>query len=267
MSTDVTPTTGTADASASPTAPDFSRFETMLSGLESEVKESKAESKASKEQLEAIRKVFSNETAPPPEEIELQEFMADFEAARKRGIEMPITEKLAKKLADNKKSQSSELAELKEKIKKLEAAAGAISDPGYQSETAALYKMSDILVDTLKGMYGAVDTHIENAVAQKIRNEIDRIKKEAPDNWNEIRKSERLQKAMVNHFVKQVIPVKARELMDKEVAENTPIDMNALGKAFKEAKEMKDPEQRSKAIRYVRQQYWAHKFSSPGKRA
>lgn len=274
MTTEVTPDGGAPAATESnvqsPAAVDFTKYDTILSGLDSSVKEAREDAKASKEQIEMLRQAFAPQAAPSDDQMddsELAHFMQEFTRAEQEGRPMPITAKLAAKLIETRKNNRSELQLLKEKIQKLEATSKVISEPEYQTEVAALYKISDIMVDTLKGIYGHLDPHLEHSVSSKIREEINRLKKEAPQNWEEIRKSDRLKKAMVEHFVDKVIPPKAKELMSKEQAKNRPTTEKDLVKALEEANKIQDPKEREKQRRFVRARIWEYKISRVGKRA
>ena len=98
--------------------------------------------------------------------------------------------------------------------------------------------------------------------SQKIINEVQRIQRERPDIWQQIRKNPEYQKRLVMHHVEQIIPPKARELLRNEKIQNTPMSNQDLWQAFREAGEKyKDnPTMRQKIQTSIRQEIISRKF-------
>jgi hypothetical protein len=104
------------------------------------------------------------------------------------------------------------------------------------------------LTQALATIYGPQhDTRPQfNAISQQLIAEISDLQKNEPDTWERIRRDPSAQRKLVNYFVEQSIPPKARQLLHEDHVRRTPLTGDELLGAFRETKELlkKDPQNR-----------------------
>jgi hypothetical protein len=119
-------------------------------------------------------------------------------------------------------------------------------NPARQIDVQAYSNIDGHLMSALKTVYGAdfnIMPHF-NAIGGQIVDEIKQIQREEPETWDRIRRDPTYQRKMVNYFVEQSIPPKARQLLQEEQIRQTPLTGQDLHAAWRETKELlsKDPQ-------------------------
>src|SRR5690606_7664562 len=134
-------------------------------------------------------------------------------------------------------------AQYEQKIAEMERKLESVMNPDRNLDNQAGLAMEGFLQSAMSTIYGEDERSAPirqaqfDATAKVIVGEINRLKRADPDSWNRIRREPRAQQAMVSHFVKQVIPPKARELMELDHIRGTEMTEQELWSAWQDAKE------------------------------
>lgn len=225
--------------------------------------------------LDKIRKVFVPDDQPAPDPIaqDIARHEAGIDQALQTAIEherigRPIpetikaqieTHQLAIQMLNEKRERDRTIDELKKKV-------GHLSDSGNVIDTIAFSQLDNHIMNAMQTIYGSDDKYglQKNAqyqtVALMVGDEIKRLKKEDPATWDMIRRQPEKQRHMVNWFVEQNMPPKARLILEQEHLRNTPMTHDELYQAHTEAKKIEDPAERSRIQAKIRAEMWSGKW-------
>jgi hypothetical protein len=170
---------------------------------------------------------------------------------------MPLTVEIATQLHQTQRQLQAALA----KIEAQEAKQQRLSDPVISQENQAFSRMDTHLLNRVEEFYGEENPFIADAVSQLVADEIRDLKKHEPDTWKKVMRSEALQKKLVDHFVKEVVPPNARKLLHEVNEAVTPIGHSDLAEAWEEAQQIEDPRTRSEVMTLLRQKMLEVNFS------
>jgi GTP1/Obg family GTP-binding protein len=132
--------------------------------------------------------------------------------------------------------------------------------------------MDDAITTTLEGIYGEVPSAFHNAVSSEVETILRTLQAEAPEKWEQIRRSETYQKRLVAHCAQKLVPPKAREIvMDKHEKER-PTTYADIMQARSEIRQLKQamsqghdvgytPKQLESFERQVREQEWEMRYN------
>lgn len=180
----------------------------------------------------------------------LKMFREAAEDDRKNGGKgLPLTTRLAEENIQLRKM----LREIKTDLGTLKETQKATSSPEYKYDQDAFSKIDMEVQEGISKIYGEIDQHLYEAVTKDINKEIQRLKKDSPQTWEEIRRNPADIRKMSMYFVEKKIPPRAREMLREEQERATPMTLGELKKAFKEADAIKDPRSRAEVRTNIRQ--------------
>jgi hypothetical protein len=243
---------------AEPTAAEYMA---ALQHLDGEVKGLKSErdstSKAvrdNQETMDRIRRAVSGEQETAEEVDPDSEFLNLFldEALKDQkagGQGLPLTTKLAMEAAAHKK----EIRELKAMVQKLASGQQQQNDPEVLYDREAYGRMDLQIQGALKNIYGEINPRLFQAITAEVGGEIQRLKREKPQIWQEIRRNPDHMQRMSLHFVEKFVPPKARQMMLEDKERNTPMTRSELNQAMREADQIQDQGTRAKIKESIRQ--------------
>lgn len=235
--------------------------------LSQELAALKNEAGKTKDTVDKIRSVFAPEDGGEVDPIDarINELNAEIDDVLGKAIEaerigkpIPMTTRTA---ISNLKFQIEMLEKGKEKdkvISELQSQLKQLANPGTAVDQQAYSNIDSQLHSALETIYGPGQEYVEtkaaqfHAVASQIGEEIKALKRDDPATWERIRRDQSAQKKLVNYFVKQNMPPKARQLMEEDQIRRTPMSHDELLNAFREAKQLaaQDP-QNAQAQHYV----------------
>lgn len=269
MSDQVTASGSVSAESAQPASetPDLNTFMDEIrggfEGMSREVQTARSEAQDAKDRISKIHSAFAEKDSSEPEIDEVDSYADEVLAAHLEGMKngqkgIPLTAKTAMLL----QKTNAQLKEAMKIINDLKGRTDTLSDPNMEFDRRAYANLDMELQNTIEKVYGKADAQIVGMASQKIINEVQRIQRERPDIWQQIRKNPEYQKRLVMHHVEQIIPPKARELLRNEKIQNTPMSNQDLWQAFREAGEKyKDnPTMRQKIQTSIRQEIISRKF-------
>jgi len=228
------------------------------SRLSQDLENVKGEAGKSNAELARIKSAILNESTeaedPVAQEIasleaEMDQYLQAGIDAERRNQPIPLTVSNAVRslkhqiaYAQDRSKNQAELLALREQVKQL-------SNPRNVIDQTAYNNMDSHIQSAIQTIFGTDDESADvrsaqfDAVSRQVINEIKNVQKTDPDLWDRIRRDQKAQRNMVNHFVQKSIPPRARQIMDNERIRTTPLTTNELMNAFREAKELalKDP--------------------------
>ena len=241
---------------SSPAASDYlNELKGKVEGLESERVELKGAVEKSNKTLTRLQAALRDEEDSEESDDEkddrlLKMFREAAEDDKKQGGKgLPLTTKLAEENIQLRKM----LRELKTDIGTLKETQKATSSPEFKYDQDAFSKIDMEVQEGISKIYGEIDQHLYEAVSKDINKEIQRLKKDHPQTWEQIRRNPEYIKRMSMHFVEKKIPPRAREMLREEQEKSTPMTLGELKKAFKEADAIKDPRSRAEVRTNIRQ--------------
>jgi len=226
---------------------------------------------------EGLKNLISPEdkTTKDPDQVEiaeleasLEELIEDFEEAKKRGQNMPITQKVARKALESAiRAKKSEMA-LKKKFLDVEGKVDRMNDADHKADQKTYDALNGFMVNAMDQLYGpgfetqAQKDSMSKGVSDQINTEIARLKAEDPQAWRRIRSSADLQQRMITYYVERNIPPKARQIIEERKLQETPFTEGQLIAALREAKaKIKDPKEREKMITKIRRDLLELKYA------
>jgi vacuolar-type H+-ATPase subunit E/Vma4 len=148
---------------------------------------------------------------------------------------MPLTGKIATVLAQNQK----EVLELQRLVREQSETIKKLQNPTSAANQRAFAAMDDSITTTLEGMYGEVPVAFHDAVSQEIEGVIKTLMREAPEKWEQIRRSEVFQKRLVAHCAQKLVPPKARQVMLEKHEAERPTTGQDFDQAIRELDQLK----------------------------
>ena len=186
---------------------------------------------------ERIRRAASGEGEPRPVEVDPYERLVDkyLDAALKNkeqgGQGMPLTTELAielSKLGKQSTAQNKLIMELKAQLEQQQ-------NPVYQGDRAAYNALDHHLQTAVEGVFGSADPEMFQAAAAKTVEFVKKLQAEKPAEWDKIRRNPDYLKRIAEYHVELTIPPKVRERMNQERVQNTPLSVDDLKQAMREA--------------------------------
>jgi hypothetical protein len=193
-------------------------------------------------------------------QAQIDEYIAAAIEAERRGKPIPLTINSAIKSAQAQIARIEQIKTMKGQIAALTGKVDKATDPSHSINAQAYSNFDSFAINALQQVYGTDPGMADvrdaqfGAVSKLIIGEIKAIQKEAPDMWDRIRRNPEDQKRLVTHYVKQVVPPRARELMEQDTIRKTPITLPDLKTAWDQAKEIDDPQARAEIQAKLRPQ-------------
>lgn len=246
------------------------QFEAPLTESRREVADLRDGHKRTNQVLENIRRAVAGDEKPADADPadakiahyqqQIDQYIAAAVQAERQGRPIPLTVNAAIESLQGLIAQTEENKLLRQRLGKMEGQVARVSDPGHSIDMQAYSSIDSQVQNALNTIYGKGDEYSDvkssqfQAITGMIIKEVRDLKENEPDVWERIRRNSSDQKALVNHFVKAVIPPRARQLMEEEDIRTTPLTLGDLKQAWEEAKDIKDPTARSEIQSRLRPQ-------------
>lgn len=230
-------------------------FGSLLSRQQAELLKSGDTIKSLKDDLgqtksitERLRKVFVEDEAPDPYKQKHASFEAlaaelDREALedQKRGGKgLPLTTKIGKELSDFARSTLAQNQKLEQEIAEIKKRQEMQSNPAVQSMQRITTVADNMTDEALEVMYpGEESSQVRELMSENVRGMINKEIREMVTNkeFDNLKKlnNPKAVRSMVNHFMAQILPPKARQILDNERLQNQAPNPKDLMAAFREA--------------------------------
>lgn len=223
------------------------------------------EARSANERLSKVAKLLSGEGEDGDEDGEGGEegegwydsVISELIAAKAKGIEMPLTGRLAAELQRTQSETKTLRAELNKALKALQQ----VSDPNRAQDQAAYAQMDSFLVQEAQKVWGdEVSPHQIRGIASQITEFLQQVQKESKEKWAQIRHNPRSQQRIVQHFINASIPPQHRNLMQEVRESQQPLTRQDIMEAIEEAKAIKDPNTRAKVMEVARRRLLEQSF-------
>jgi hypothetical protein len=192
-------------------------------------------------------------------EKQLDHYLQAAVDAERNGRPIPLTVNLAVHQFQSQIAAAKENQKLQKELRDLRAKADRATDPNAQIDTTAYSHMDTFVQNSLETIFGpegqndAQKTAQFKAITSQLADEIRDLKKEQPQTWDRIRRDPGKLKKMVNHFVEQNMPPKARQIIEQERLQREPMSVRELQTAFAQAASIEDPRERANVRAQIRQ--------------
>jgi len=237
-----------------------------------EARQAREEARQTREQLGRMREAFSPQAAPQQNPLGWYDETLDalFEA-EKQGKSMPLTGRLATVLAENQKDTLALRQQLAEQARVIEQ----LKNPTSAANQRAFAHIDDSITTTLEGMYGDVPEAFHDAVASEISSILKTLMAEAPEKWEQVRRSDTLQNRLVAYCAQKLVPPAARQHMLEKHETERPTTMSDFANAARQLDALKQaaaqghgpytPQQLGKMETELRQKAWEFKINGERK--
>jgi hypothetical protein len=258
--------------------PDFNAMIEALQNTQSEAREwgqkyseLEGKHKETSQTLDKIKQVFAPDDRVNPAEQRIAQYEAQLDHymqaaidAERRGQPIPLTTNLAIQLFQGKIEQEREREQLFGELAQLKRTLQAVNNPDNQVDNITYQNIDTNVLQAMDVLYGKQPSDVKSyqfqAVTKAIGAEIRDLKQNDPELWAEIRRDPKRQQRMVQHFVKQTIPPKAREILMEDQIRREPMTTEELYSAFREADAITDPKERQRIKTAIRQEIVGRRF-------
>lgn len=190
--------------------------------------------------------------------------------AERAGKPMPLTANLAAQLFQWQIEQTEKEGQTAATLADLQAKLEAATNPNFQIDQRAYSVMDSQIMNAMSTIYGSGPEYQGQraaqfkAVAAQVGTELKDLQKTDPGTWDEIRRDDRKIQRMVNYFVEQNLPPRARQILAQQQMENEPQTMEGLLGAFREAQTAykDDPRQLARVTPQIRAEILAEMMAS-----
>lgn len=223
--------------------------------------------------LEQLRQVFAPDEGNSQSdtdkkvagfEAQLDHYMQAAIEAERRGQPIPLTTNLAIQLFQGKIEQARERENFIVELERLKRSQQRLDNPDVQIDNLTYQNLDTSVLQAMDTLYGKEPSDVKSyqfqAITKAIGTEIKDLKRTDPDLWAEIRRDPNRQARMVQHFVKQTIPPKARAILQEDQIRREPMGTDELYAAFREADVIEDPKERQRIKTAIRQEIIGRQF-------
>lgn len=185
--------------------------------------------------------------------------------SERAGRPMPLTANLAADLYEYQIEQTEKEARLMTELTEMKQKLDQATNPNTMIDVQAFTTMDSQLQQAIGVVFGQGEEYAPQrqaqfrAVSQQIVSEIKDLQKAEPQTWDEIRRSPQKLQRMVNYFVEQNLPPRARQILQQEQIMREPQSIDNMLQAFREAHEAyrDDPRQLQRVVPEIRAQILA----------
>lgn len=223
------------------------------------------EFRQTKETLDRVRQAFVPEEqskAPDPIadlEEQMDYYLEQAMEAKARGGGIPLTTNLALKFfqsqIENHKTQQQllqEIAALKAQTEKANSPDRTVNDHAYAQMEGQIQNALDSLYGDDQGSLGTKRT-VYQGVVQLLQADLTELQQKAPHKWDMLRRNPQELAKIVQSAVQRIVPPRAMQIIQQEQLQNTPMKEGELWAAFREADNIKDPNERRRIKTQIRQ--------------
>lgn len=185
--------------------------------------------------------------------------------AEKQGRSIPMTTKIGVELAETQAEMQLLKQALAQARKENEETRRNL-DPAAQANTAMFMAMDDALTSQIEKVYGEMDVGIYEAGVKKLSEVLNYVRREEPDNWENIRRNRGVQQQIVQNVVLSMIPADAQVALNQKFMDSEPINLQTFDSAAEELEEyIQDPRLKQVFADEMRIQYKELKYNGPYK--
>ncbi len=218
-----------------------------------------------REVLDRVQKAFVPEeqsSAPDPVadlEEQMDYYLEQAMEAKARGQAIPLTTNLALRFFQSQIENHKTQQALMEQIKELKGGVNQANDPERSVNDFAYANMENFIQNSLDSLYGAgpeqtgVKRNVYQGVVNTLQADLKELQAKAPQIWDQVRRNPAKLQQIVQRAVQQIVPPRAMQMIQEENLQNTPMGEGELWAAFREADQIKDPGERMKIKRQIRQ--------------
>lgn len=222
----------------------------------------------SQETLDRMRKALTGEEAQPLEPHQqrikhweglMDEYVDQAIQLEKKGQSIPLTTKLALESFQSNIKFENEIAELKKIVAELKGGVDKATDSQQFSNKAAYSQMENFIEQSLDQLYGMAPEQLGTkrstyqTVVNLLNAEMSELQSKAPGEWVKKRNNPQALYEMVKNAIHKLVPPRAMQMIEQQDLQNTPMKEGELWAAFREAKNIKDPAERTRVQRMIRQ--------------
>ncbi len=175
-----------------------------------------------------------------------------------KGTSIPLTTNLAVQSFQTMIEQQEAIQALHQQIAELKGGLDKANNPEAPVNNMAYAQMETFMQSAIDGLYGndqgsqGVKGQIYDATVRIIQANLTELQKQAPQEWDRVRRSPQSLQKIVNAAIKQLVPPRAYQILEKEQLQNTPMNQGELWAAAREAKQIQDPVKRQEVIAMIR---------------
>lgn len=198
--------------------------------------------------VQKMRDVFApkKESAPDPVaglEEQLDYYLETAMELKARGQSIPLTTNLAVQSFQTMIAQQKALAQQSEQIAELRALVQQANSPERTINDQAYGQMETFMQSSIDALYGkepGAKAQIYDAAVRVIRANLQELQKQAPQEWDRVRRNPKDLQAIVNAAIKKLVPPRAYSILEDEQVRNTPMHEGELFQAWRELKAQKE---------------------------
>lgn len=187
---------------------------------------------------------------------QIDDYIATALEHERAGRPIPVTINAAIKAFQGNIARIQEIKALKGQFETVAAKVDRMADPQNAINQQAYANLDSLSIGMINQIYGNDDAQedtkagIFRAVSSMMTKEIKNIMETDPQLWDRIRRNPADQQTLVRHYVKQVVPPRAMQIMEEDNVRRTPLTLKDLEQAWDQTKQIDDPN----AARELRQQ-------------
>lgn len=184
--------------------------------------------------------------------------------ADKAGRPIPMTAKAYLAALQTRKDHLEFQKEIREELKKIGGQAQQANDPQMTVNRQAYSNIDSFVQQGLDQIYGLDESYLGvkkeqfGSLTRQMSATVREMQAKNPGAWDRMRRDPQLQRQFVNQYLRQNLPPRAVEILERENLQNTPMSQQELFKAFDEAKAIKDPKARAELRTKIRQDILSH---------
>lgn len=198
---------------------------------------------------------------------QVDQYIAAAIEAERRGKPIPLTVNSALEGFQGQIMLLKQIKTLQATNKELTGKVDRVSNPGHMIDQQAYAHLDSAVLNALNTVYGTTDD-VEpvkeaqfKAVTSLIGKEINDLRANNPELWDRIRRNPQDQQKLVSHYVKQVIPPRARQLLEDEQVKKTPLTLADLQQAWKQTEQIEDQESQRELRAQLRPKILEHIYA------
>jgi len=252
-----------ADGSGGEGSDFFSQYQREMGETRQTATEAAGRASKAEQTLARLQQALSGDEKEASQDEWFDEIMNQAFEAEKNGQSMPITVQIATQLMNTQK----QLAKATQVIQNLQQKQEILADPEVTDENMAYSDIDKQIKAQLKQVYSGQDSpYMKDAVASSIVAELKDMQRNDPNLFKQVIYDEATRNKMVKHFVMQVVPHKARQIVSEVREATAPITEQDWQQAWAETNMIEDPRLRSQTKEVLRQEILAARNSGKFRR-
>lgn len=223
-----------------------------------------------------LKDVFAPEA--PREADPVKEYEAEMDQvieaaieAERNGRPIPMTARAHLAALTARIEQAKFMKEARDEIAALKAQNQRLSDPRQTVYNQAYATMDSLVQQGLDSIYGGAPEYGQvkasqfDSVTKQMATYIQKLRQASPDKWERLARDPQQMQSFVQHHLRQNLPPKAVELLERDNLQNTEQSTGELWAAFRETQKIQDPTERRRVQTRIREDIVA-RMAGPQKR-